>query len=213
MVRFRAAATLSLAALGALVATGCGGGSRQDAHEPSGTFAMKVVRARFPAKQAIARPARLEVQVRNAGTHTVPNVAITLDSLYYTEHFPELASNKRPVWVIERGPGAIATPPVESQEVSLPGGAQTAYVNTWALGPLRAGQTQTFSWLVVPVKPGAHTVNFLVAAGLAGRAKVPLESGTPLGGHFKVDVAAAPSTTHVDPNTGRVVVGAAPAVP
>lgn len=211
--RLRRLPTLSVAAAIVLAAGGCGGGSRQDAREPSGAFEMKIVSARFPARQAVARPTRLELQVRNTGAHMVPNVAVTLDSFYYTEHFPELAANKRPVWVIERGPGAIATPPVESQEVSQPGGGQTAYVNTWALGPLAAGRTQTFRWLVVPVKPGAHTVNFRVAAGLAGRAKVTLGSGAPVSGRFTVEVAPAPATTHVDPNTGRVVLGARSTTP
>jgi hypothetical protein len=213
-LRPRAHAALILAASASVaLASGCGGGTRQDAREPAGTFAMRIVRARFPAVQSIARPTRLELQVRNTGVRTVPNVAVTLDSLSYVEHFPELAANKRPVWVIERGPGAIATRPVESQEVSQPGGGQTAYVNTWALGPLAPGSTQTFSWLVVPVKPGAHTVNFRVAADLAGKAKTGLASGSPLGGRFAVYVTPAPATTHVDPNTGRVVLGATPATP
>lgn len=206
------ALTLALAT-SALVASGCGGGTRQDAHETAGTFEMKVVRASFPTHQSIARPATLELQVRNTGSGTVPNVAVTLDSLSYTERFPELAADKRPVWVIERGPGAIAKPPVESQEVSPPGGAQTAYVNTWALGPLRSGQTQTFRWRVVPVKAGAHTVHFLFAAGLAGKAKAALASGGAVQGQFAVDVAPAPAATHVDPHTGRVVPGAYPAAP
>ena len=163
--------------------------------------------------QAVSRPVRLELRIRNTGTNTVPNVAVTLDSFYYTENFPELASNKRPIWVIERGPGAIAFPPVESQEVSQPGGGQTAYVNTWALGPLAAGATQTFRWLVVPVKPGAHTVSFRVAPSLAGRSTVALGSRALVSGRFAVNVAPAPLTTHVDPRTGRVVVGARPLVP
>jgi hypothetical protein len=205
---------LGLALAGsAVLASGCGGGTRQDAHEAATSYEMKIVRARFPAKQAIARPTTLELQVRNTGTATVPNVAITLDSLSYTEHYPELAANKRPVWAIERGPGPVARPPVESQEVSQGGGAQTAYVNTWALGPLAPGGTQTFRWVLVPVKPGAHIVNFLVAAGLSGKAKVRVASGGPLGGRFTVNVAPAPATTHVDPATGRVVAGAAPAIP
>ena len=58
----------------------------------------------------------------------------------------------------------------ESQEVSPPGGGETAYVNTWALGPLDAGSTRTFVWQVVPVKAGLHTVHYTVAAGLAGKA-------------------------------------------
>jgi hypothetical protein len=179
----------------------------------SAGYQMKVVRASFPARQAIARPALLELRVRNTGSRTVPNVAVTLDSFYYTEHFPELAANKRPIWVVERGPGAIATPPVESQEVSVPGGGQTAYVNTWALGALPGGRTQVFRWHVVPVKPGVHILNFTVAAGLAGRARAALTSGGPVTGRFAVHVAPAPATTHVDPATGRVVAGVRPAVP
>src|SRR5207245_10273600 len=79
-----------LGACAILVASGCGGGARQDAHEPKGTFAMRIVKASFPSKQAIARPSKLELQVRNTGAHTVPNVAVTLDSCSYTDHFPEL---------------------------------------------------------------------------------------------------------------------------
>jgi hypothetical protein len=196
-----------------VIASGCGGGTRQDASEPARSFDMKIVRASFPAKQAVAQPTTLELQVRNTGSRTVPNVAVSLDSLSYTEHYPELAANKRPIWAIEKGPGPVARPPVESQEVSQLGGAQTAYVNTWALGPLAAGQTQTFRWQLVPVKPGAHTVNFQIAAGLAGKAKIASVSGRPLGGRFSVNVAPAPATTHVDPATGRVVTGAFPATP
>jgi hypothetical protein len=195
------------------LASGCGGGSRQDAAEAKGSFTMSIVGASFPARQAVARPARMVLRIRNTGTRTVPNVAITVDSFNYTATTPELAANKRPVWAIEQGPGAIASPPVQSQEVSAPGGGQTAYVNTWALGPLAPGRTQTFSWRVVPVKPGAHTVRFAVAAGLAGRARAALSSGGAVQGRFTVNIAPAPPITHVDPKTGKVVVGAFPATP
>jgi hypothetical protein len=209
----RATAAIGLASASALLVSACGGAARQDAHETAGTYEMKIVRASFPLKQSIARPTRLELEVRNTGPRTVPNVAVTLDSLQYTEKFPELAADKRPVWAIERGPGAIAKPPVESQEVSQPGGGQTAYVNTWALGPLPSGQTKTFRWQVVAVKPGAHTVHFYVAAGLAGKAKARLASGRAVRGQFAVEIAPAPPSTHVDPATGRVAPGAEPASP
>jgi hypothetical protein len=117
------------------------------------------------------------------------------------------------VWVVEQGPGKIPARPVQSQAISPPGGGQTAYVNTWALGPLAPGRTQTFSWRVVPVKPGAHTVRFAVAAGLAGRARAALSSGGAVQGRFTVNIAPAPPITHVDPKTGKVVVGAFPATP
>lgn len=203
-----------LALLGAgLALAGCGGGSRQDAGEPSRSYAVKVVHASFPAKQSIARPERMELSVRNTGLRTVPNLAITVDSFNYASNYPELAANKRPIWAIEQGPGAIASPPVHTQEISPPGGGQTAYLNTWALGPLPPGRTQTFVWRVVPVKPGLHAVHFSVAAGLAGNATARLASGGPAGGHLTVLIAGTPPPTHVDPATGRVVAGTYPAAP
>jgi hypothetical protein len=193
--------------------TGCGGGSRQDAGERKGTFQMKVAKASFPTKQAVARPATLMIRVQNSGPHAVPNVAVTVDSFLYTSNVSELAANKRPIWAIERGPGAIAKPPVQSVEVSQPGSGQTAYVNTWALGPLGAGASETFAWHVVAVKAGTYTVHYAVAAGLSGNAKARLASGGPLQGQFRVKIAGKPPLMHVDPRTGKLVPGARPSKP
>jgi hypothetical protein len=202
----------ALSACVALLAAGCGG-ARQDAHEPQGGFAVRVVKASFPAHQSVARPSHLELRVRNTGTRIVPNVAVTVDSFYYTENYPELADNKRPIWAIEEGPGAIPKRPVPTQAVSPPGGGQTAYVNTWALGPLAPGHTQTFLWRVMPVKPGLHTVRFTVAAGLAGKARAQTADGALPTGHFTVDIAPQPPANHVDPETGQIVSGAYPLAP
>ena len=174
---------------------------------------MQVLGASFPTRQAVARPASFTVRVKNTGAHTVPNLAVTVDSFNYTATTPELAANKRPVWVIERGPGPRANPPVQSQEVSQPGGAQTVYVNTWALGPLARNGTKTFIWHVVPVKAGSWTVHFKVAAGLAGKARAALPSGGPVQGQLTASIAPLPPNTHVDPNTGRVVPGTYPLIP
>jgi hypothetical protein len=201
------------AAAAIVAASGCGSGARLDAGEPSGTYSMEVVRAAFPTRQSISRPTVFALQVRNAGTATVPNVAVTLDSFYYTEHYPELAADKRPIWVIEKGPGAQAKPPVQTQEVSQPGGAQTVYVNTWALGPLARNGTRTFTWHVVPVKAGVWTVHFKLAAGLAGRAHARLPGGGQVQGQLTASVAPLPPSTHVDPATGRVVAGTFPQFP
>jgi hypothetical protein len=203
---------LVLVGVGVLL-TGCGGGASQNAHEPSGSFQLQVLHASFPAQQAVARPSVFELQVRNSGAHTVPNVAVTVDSFNYASTYTGLSADKRPIWAIEQGPGTVAKAPVNSQEVSTPGGGQTAYVNTWALGALAPGQTQTFTWHVVPVKAGTHTVSYSVAAGLAGKSKAVLASGGPVQGHFTVDIASAPPTTHVDPDTGRIVPGALPTSP
>jgi hypothetical protein len=193
-----------------LLAAGCGGGSAATKGERSGSFSVEVAKASFPAKQSVASPERMELVVHNSGPHPIPNVAITVDSLNYASSYAELAANKRPIWVIEQGPGAIAKPPVQTQEISNPGGGQTAYLNTWALGRLPAGRSETFAWRVVPVKPGSYTVHYTVSAGLAGNAKARLASGGPASGQFTVTVAGSPRITHVDPTTGKVVAGTFP---
>jgi hypothetical protein len=200
-----------------LLVAGCGG-STQAAHESKATYNVRVVRAYFPARQSIASQTRLVLQVRNTGAQTVPNLAITTDSFAYTSNYAELSSNKRPIWVVEEGPGAIPKRPVQSEGVSPPGGGQTAYLNTWSLGALAPGHTATFLWRVVPVKAGTYTLHYTVAAGLAGnaRALADLRSttrGGPAIGHFTVDIAPRPPATHVDPETGQVASGAYPVTP
>lgn len=208
--RVRAGTAASLLGCAAVIA-GCGG-SQQTAHEPNKTFAMQIVHASFPAKQAVARPATMQIEVHNSGEHAVPNVAVTVDSFNYRSSYPELAAAERPVWAIEQGPGKVPSPPVQSEEVSKGGSAGTAYVNTWALGPLAAGQTRTFTWQVVAVKAGTHVVHYSVGAGLAGRSKSRASSGS-LQGEFAVNIAGSPATSHVNPSTGKVESGAAPAKP
>jgi len=208
------ASGLAIATGCALAAAGCGSsGASQDAGEPSGRYAMRVVHPIFPAQQSIARETRFILPVRNVGLKTVPNVAVTINSFDYTSTYPELAADKRPVWVIERGPGAIAKPPVESEQVDQPGSGQTAYVNTWALGALAPGQIRTFVWRVVPVKAGHYIVQYTVSPDLAGKAKARGLLGGPVRGHFAVYIAPAPKLTHVNPNTGRVEEGAFPISP
>lgn len=197
----------------ALLVSGCGSGASQNAHEPKLTSRLAVLHASFPRLQSIARPTELQLLVRNTGLSTAPNVAVTIDSFDYTENFPELAADQRPIWVIERGPGEIPTRPVSSQAVSPPGGGQTNYVNTWALGRLPPGGIRAFRWQVVPVKAGLHTVHFTVAAGLAGNARAVDASGGPVQGEFRVYVTKAPPPRHVNPNTGQVTPGRYPLTP
>ena len=108
--------------------------------------------------------------------------------------------------MIERGPGAIANPPVESQEVSPPGGAQTAATKTWALRQPPARARARFVWELVPVKPGTYTLHFAYAAGLSGKSKVRLAVGSQRGS-ITVHVAGKPPATHVNPETGKVEAG------
>jgi len=203
---------ISLAVCGVLVgalASGCGEAMR-NAREPTGAYTVEVAGARFPAKQAIARDTRLALVVRNAGARTIPNVAVTLDSLNYASAYPHLAANKRPVWVVNTGPGVVSVRPVETEQINPPGGGETAYVNTWALGALAPGASRTFVWLLTPVKAGVHTVRYAVAAGLDGKARARLAAGGAATGKLVVAVAPTPPPTHVNPETGQIASGPNP---
>jgi hypothetical protein len=177
------------AALVVLGVSGCGGGERQDANEPSGTFRVNVVRASFPAKQRLAKPERMVITVRNAGRETVPDLAVSVDSFAARSEQPELADSQRAVWIVDRPPS----------------GGETAYVGTWALGPLRPGEVKRFVWDVTAVQSGTHTVKWQVAGGLNGKAKAVLAGNRAPAGSFTVDISDRPARMRVDPETGQVV--------
>jgi hypothetical protein len=197
---------IGIACLGvAAVLAGCGGGAKQDASEKAHTYDLHLTAANFLPSQAIARPVTLELAVENAGKETVPDIATTLTSLSYASDYADLAARQRPIWVIERGPGPPTKTPVNTQEVSIPGGAQTSNVNTWALGALPPGHVAKFVWHLVPVKAGHQEVKFFITPSLGPKAAGMLHAA------FEVDIAGAPPGTYVNPKTGKVERGTYPA--
>jgi hypothetical protein len=180
-----------VAALAALGVAACGGGARQDADEPARTYRVAIVRASFPARQQIAAPTRLVVEVRNASKRTIPDVAVTVDSFGSRSERSDLADAQRPVWILDRPPE----------------GSTTAYTNTWALGPMFAGETKRFVWRVTPVQPGTHRLRVRVAAGLTGRAKAVLAGNRVPERELTVRISSRPTRARVDPETGAVVHG------
>jgi hypothetical protein len=177
------------ALLGAGTLAGCGGGQRQDAHEPSGNFQVDVVKASFPLRQHLAKQEHFVVAVRNTGAQAVPDLALTIDSFSHVSQEAALADPRRPTWIVDRGPI----------------GGDTAYTNTWALGRLAPGQTRTFDFKVTPVLSGTHKVTWRVAAGLNGKARaVTAGHGVPMG-TFTVAVSGRPARAVVDPATGQVI--------
>ncbi|MGA2164984.1 MAG: hypothetical protein ABSH36_11025 [Solirubrobacteraceae bacterium] len=194
-------------ALAVVLAAGCGESRRADASEPNGHYTVRVTHSSFPTHQAVARPAQLVLDVRNTGTHTLPDVTVAVTSFDYLSNYANLASRRRPIWIVDEGPGRLANPPVETVEVDPPGSGTTADYNVWALGPLAPGATRSFVWSVSPVKPGTHRLTYRVYAGLNGKAQAALADGSPPQGSFDVDIADRPPATHVDPTTGKVVAG------
>lgn len=187
---------VALVAVG-LLAAGCGG-ERQDASEPSGTFRIEVAGASFPARQRIAQPVTMRIRVRNADRRTLPNVAVTVETrpgvpggapiaFGQAAADPRLADPRRPVWIVDRAPA----------------GADSAYTNTWALGPLPPGRSRLFVWRLLPARAGSFTVAYRLSPGLAGKAR-PARGRTR--GAFRVTVDNRPVAACVG-GRGRVIRG------
>jgi hypothetical protein len=194
----------ALTSAGVIALAGCGGGERQDEDEPEGDFPVEVVRASFPEDQKLAKSSNLVITVRNAGRRTIPNIAVTVDGFNFRKEDPELADPERPQFVINGVPRDIGGFP-ESKDAS-PIGCDTAYVNTWACGPLRAGDAKTFRWSVTAVNAGDFDIRWRVAAGLDGKAKaVGAGGGQAPRGNFTGTVSdEAPEVRVAD--DGRTVV-------
>jgi hypothetical protein len=207
----------------ALLLTACGGGQSQDAHEPSGKFKVQITTASFPASQRLSEHTHLVLAVHNLSGKTLPDVAVTICNVTCAYPAPPgegtsaaafaenlqmqgLAHPSRPVWVVDNPPGPCNSgcSANSSNGGGGPGGAVTAYANTWALGPLAPGQTAKFDFGVTAVKPGRHVVAWEVAAGLNGKAKAVLSDGSLPHGKFTVLVHNAPAQTYVN-NNGQIV--------
>jgi hypothetical protein len=181
-----------------LALAGCGGGARQDENEPKGNFPVEVVRATFPDHQKLAKSSDLVVTVRNAGRKTIPNIALTVNGFDKRKQNPDLADPSRPVFALNGVQVRIAGFP-EAKEAS-PRGCDTAFVNTWACGPLKPNEQRTFRWSVTAVQAGPYKVDWRVAAGLDGKAKAVAPGGGPAPrGRFSGSVSdAAPDVRVAD---------------
>ena len=170
-----AARTSALILVCLIAVTGCGGGERQDENEPEGNFSVEVMDASFPDQQQLAKSTKLSIMVSNAGDETVPNIAVTVAGLDYRATQPGLANADRPQFAINGVPREIGGFPEAKDATPL--GCDTAYVNTWACGPLKPGDERTFVWKVTAVKAGPYKVTWRVGAGLNGKAKAVSEGG------------------------------------
>jgi hypothetical protein len=192
----RRLAVLASATL-ALAGAGCGE-DRQDADAPSGAFRLDVTRASFPAEQRISQSATLRLEIENTGDRAVPDLAVIVEtepaqegqapvSFGQAGDDPTLASSARPVWILDEGPR----------------GGDSAYTNTWALGPLGEGRSRTVEWKVTAVKPGRYTVGWRLAPALEGDVSM---RGRRTEGSFDVTIADDPVPARVGED-GEVVRG------
>ena len=181
--------------LAALLAVGCGGGEQQGADEPEGEFKVEVVSASLPRLQHIGEDVELKVRVRNADDETLRNVAVTVETQPNGANAPAAfgqsdvlagqADSTRPIWVLGEGPA----------------GGDTAYVNTWLAGTLRAGEERELTWSLVPSRAGTYVLDYRVAPGLTGKARAARGKTN---GTLRVRISDEPAPARVD-DDGEVV--------
>jgi len=195
----RSPAVRSLVAVSALALAfgfaACGG-DRQDADEPEGEFTLQVIDASFPERQTTAQPSTMRISVRNTDDRELPNLAVTVETeapegeaasaFAVGSDDPRLADRNRPVWILDRAPE----------------GGESAFTNTWALGPMFPGQTKEIEWRLTAVRAGAYTVNYRISPGLGGKA-VPA-NGQRTTGSFDVVISDDPVPARVN-GKGEVV--------
>jgi hypothetical protein len=181
---------IAAAALLAASASGCGGsGEMQDANEAAGDYTVAISQASFPRRQGLGESSKLKITVQNVGTQEIPNITMTVNGLNYRTTEPGVADPVRPFWVVNIGPI----------------NGTTAYVNTWALGPLAAGAERQFVWSLSATQPGTRTIEYRAGAGLNGKARAVTADGGVPAGTLTVNVTRRPQDSSVDPATGQVV--------
>ena len=193
----------ALVLTGVFALAGCGGGERQDEDEPEGDFDVEVTRATFPKEQRLAQTSNLLITVRNAGDRVLPNVAVTVEGFDFEKDDETLSDSSRPQFAVNGVPREIGGFPDAKDATPL--GCDTAYVDTWACGPLRAGDEKTFRWSVTAVKAGPYEITWRVAAGLNGNAVAVGVEGTPARGTFAGEVSDVAPEVRVG-DDGRTVV-------
>jgi hypothetical protein len=207
IARFGAAvATTALA----VSAGGCGSSPKQDAKETAGHFPVKILSAEFPARQRLSQHAVMRIAVQNAGNKVIPDIAVSVNAKgegTTSSPFSEsgslaqqqtnnLASPSRAVWIVDGGPQESG----KAEDFSHPrGDPNTAYANTWSLGPLAPNKTAVFLWRTTAVKFGTHSFRWGVSAGLNGKALAELPGGQRPSGGF---------TVYIDRNPVKEGVGA-----
>ncbi len=202
------AALAAVVVLPALLSA-CGGDKeRQDANEPEGDFPVAVTTAKFPTEQRLAQTSNLALEIENTGSEQVPNLAVTIytgdikaaDPFSTRSEQPGLADPNRPVWILENGyPKVLDVSEDEGDLDDAPtAGASAAQTDTFAFGPLAAGDTKRIFWQVTPVESGTYTVHYELAAGLNGNARAVTDDGGQVKGEFVVTITNKPPQARVN---------------
>ncbi|MDO8209414.1 hypothetical protein [Conexibacter sp. CPCC 206217] len=174
----------------ALTFAGCGGGERQDHGDTAGTYSVELVRDSFPRVQHLADQTEMLISIKNTSGRRIPNVAATIEAagegtqaaaFGTLDQQVGLSSRSRPIWIVDDGPYS----------------GDTAYANTWALGPMPAGAERDFVWRVTAIRSGRFRLTYRLAGSLPGAARLEQPGGRPVAGSFDVEISRAPAQARV----------------
>lgn len=202
--------------LAAVALAACGG---EPEDKTAGEFEVEVVDATFPDDQKLARTSDLEIEVENTGSETIPDIAVTVNGFNYELTDPgdaelpdpSVADPERPRFVVNRSPIEFlpqekrADPSLVDREVAPPYGRQTAFVNTYTLGELPAGESAVFRWNVTAVQPGEYDIEWTVDAGTGPDTKAVDSGGSAPSGGFSGVVEDAPVEARIGKD-GKTVI-------
>lgn len=124
---------------------------------------------------------------------------------------PAVSNPSRPMWIVDRPPGECTPAPNNynagySCQSGGAGSAVTASPNTWAMGRLGPGETDTFDWEVTAVHAGHYVLAWEVGAGLYNKAHAVSADGSPTNGTFSVNITGTTTQPYVN-NAGQIVGG------
>src|SRR3954453_21399479 len=175
----RRIAALSVSAAAAFAIAGCGSqvvkGDPQDRAEPNGDFPVRVVTAKFPQGQKLAKDSSMQIVVENAGQKRVPNINVTVKcgrglggSFMTATDEQDVPDPERPQFVVKKIPTRTerVTPPLDPAPLER----SSAFVDTYPLGPLDPGRKATFRWDVTAVKAGPDRLCWKGEGGGYGKA-------------------------------------------
>ena len=112
-----------------------------------------------------------------------------------------LASPSRPIWIVDQPPGPV---PVTVCKAGGPGGAVTAYSNTWALGQLKPGATAKFDGPSRRSSPAGTSSPGRSRPASTARPRRSWPTDRRRSGTFKVTVQSRPAQSYVtDIGQGR----------
>lgn len=199
---------VAAAAVLSLSAAACGdddGSPSGDSGEENRRYEVKVVEAKFPARQQLGQTTLLQLGVRNTGESTIPSLTMTISvggedgqasSLPFGVRSPEpgLSQPDRPVWVLSEKYPKLAG----SKE---PAGAENAARKTFFFGPLKGGETRKAIWKLSATRTGTYRLLYAIGAN---NAKAETAGGGAPDGDFTVRITErAPETIVTD--SGQVV--------